>query len=57
MRVELSARRARDRREPFVCRNCRRPAPRVTEAHRRYWLERFTLEEIREMAAALFGSF
>jgi hypothetical protein len=28
--------------------------PTPTEAHRRYWLERFTLDEIREMAFAFW---
>lgn len=29
--------------------------PQVTEAHRRYWLERYTLAEIRELAEAIWG--
>jgi hypothetical protein len=38
-----------------LCSLCRRPRPRVrvTDAERRFWLERFTLPEICEMAAAI----
>ena len=37
------------------CRECRRPRPKPTERDRAWWLERFTLDEIRDMATALFG--
>jgi hypothetical protein len=35
---------------------CRRISsdPRPTKAHRRWWLDRFTLDEIREMAFAFW---
>ena len=38
------------------CRWCRRigDGPKPTEVHRRWWLDRFTLDEIREMAAAFW---
>jgi hypothetical protein len=57
---ELSARNvraARTRREEPKCGECRgrRQVPTVTAAHRCWWLERFTLEEIRELAEAVFG--
>jgi hypothetical protein len=29
------------------------PEPRVTPAMRRWWLDRYSLDEIRELAAAL----
>lgn len=56
---ELSARRVRHVRAeslPLRCRSCRtgRVTPEPTEAHRRWWLDRFTVDEIREMAAALW---
>jgi hypothetical protein len=56
---ELSARRARDHRKAGTtprCRRCRLPgtAPKPTEADRRYWLDRFTLDEIRELVAAIW---
>ena len=58
-RYTLSARRAleyrREGREPR-CRECRRPARQPpSAADRRYWLERFTLEEIKELANAIWG--
>jgi len=41
------------------CQPCRRPALEITpeerESYRQWWLERFTLEEIRELAAGIFG--
>ena len=47
--------RVRAGRAPLTnCRDCRRPHPKPTERDRQLGLERFTLEEIREMAAALF---
>lgn len=37
-----------------ICRNCRYPARiHVQETHRRYWLDRYTLDQIRELAAGL----
>ena len=55
----LYARRAfeyrREGREPR-CRTCRRPErPPPDEGDRRYWLERFSLAEIRELAAGIWG--
>ena len=56
---ELSAGAARAQqrqgREPR-CRRCRRTSdePSPTAAHRAWWLERFTLAEIQEMALALW---
>jgi hypothetical protein len=32
----------------------RRPPPVVTDADRQWWLERFSLEEIRAMASAMW---
>ena len=61
-RFALSARNARAARargrEPICpdCRSVRNRAPiKVTPALRRYWLDRFTREEIRELASGLFG--
>jgi len=35
---------------------CRRPPhPKPTEADREWWLERFTLEELAELADAIWG--
>jgi hypothetical protein len=54
----LSTRRARDHRirgtqpECRECRLARSVQVQVTEAMRRYWLDRFSLEEIQELAAA-----
>jgi hypothetical protein len=54
----LSARRAREwrNRDP-VCRRCRQPPRELTAAERerfrRWWLDRYPLEELREMAAAI----
>ena len=40
----------------LICSTCRRPPrPKPTEADRRWWLERFTLEEIVELADAIWG--
>ncbi|MEJ7569992.1 MAG: hypothetical protein WKF41_17220 [Gaiellaceae bacterium] len=56
---ELSARNElnwrRRGRQP-VCRPCRHPTPQtvITEDDRRYWLDRFTLEEIRELAREIW---
>ena len=36
------------------CEWCRRPPKPVTEADRRWWLERFSHEEIQGMAAAIW---
>jgi hypothetical protein len=36
------------------CEWCRRPTAPVSEADRPWWLERFSLEEIRVMAAAIW---
>src|SRR4029079_7564622 len=56
---ELSARNARVHRKRGSapkCSRCRYGAkpPKVTQAMRDYWLERFTLDEIRELAAAMW---
>jgi hypothetical protein len=56
---ELSARNARGHRHRGTtpqCARCRYWAkePKVTPAMRRWWLDRFTLDEIREMAAELW---
>ena len=52
---ELSARNARAHRSNATtprCASCRSARePRVTPAHRRWWLDRYTLDEIRELAA------
>jgi uncharacterized protein YbaR (Trm112 family) len=37
-----------------ACRDCRRPHPKPTGRDRKWWLERFTLEECREMGEALY---
>ena len=52
---DLSARNvrlARQQAQPLVCRDCRvnRP-PEITEGMRRWWLERFTLDELRQLPA------
>jgi hypothetical protein len=47
---ELAARSHADRR----CRGIVDVKP-PTEAHRRYWPDGFTLDEIREMGAAMWG--
>jgi hypothetical protein len=57
-RFALSARNERAwraRGEAPVCGDCRHPPkpPAVTEGMRRYWIERFTLDEIRELARGL----
>lgn len=57
---ELSARNTRihrNRRTSPKCDPCRDGArpPRIMQAMRDYWLDRFTVEEIREMAAANWG--
>ena len=54
----LSARRARDHRKNGTTPKCTRcfygpPPIQVTEAMRRYWASRFTLDEIRELASGL----
>jgi hypothetical protein len=51
-----NVRAARERGEEPRCRRCRgivdvKPA---TEEDRRYWLDRFTLDEIRAMAGAIW---
>jgi hypothetical protein len=56
----LSARRARDYRNTGrtpACVGCRwpEPSPTVTDATRAWWLERYTIDEIRELAAEAFG--
>ena len=55
---ELSARRARAYRSAGSaprCAGCRSTRePKVTPAMRRYWLDRFTLDELRELAAGLW---
>ena len=55
---ELSAQNVRAARAPGeepLCRECRRPAvaadPAEAERMRRWWLDRYTLDEIRELAA------
>ena len=56
---ELSARNARGHRVKGTtpkCRDCRYgrdAAPRATEAMRRWWLQRFSIEEIRELGREL----
>ncbi len=35
------------------CRECRRSHPKPTEGDRQWWLERFSLEECRQMAQAM----
>lgn len=57
---ELSARNVRAiraRGEEPLCRRCRHPAKPVDEIqaakYRRWWLERFPLDELREMAEAI----
>jgi hypothetical protein len=54
---EISARREYDwrrkGRQP-VCEPCRRPPKPVTEEDRQWWLERFSLDEIRQIAVALW---
>jgi hypothetical protein len=44
--------------EKTLCNLCRFPARRLppTNTERRYWLRRFTDDEIAEMAEALFGA-
>jgi hypothetical protein len=37
------------------CRDDRRTEPRSSESHVRWWLDRYSLDEIREMAAGMFG--
>jgi hypothetical protein len=59
--VELSARRARIYRNEGTaprCNECRsaRSLVVVTSALRRWWLDRYTLDEIRLMAAEFDGS-
>jgi hypothetical protein len=59
-RFELSARNTRIHRNRGMspkCDRCRYGAkpPKVTEAMRRYWLDCFTLDEIRQMAGAIRG--
>lgn len=56
---ELSARNTRIHRNRGTSPRCDRcrygtKPPKVTDAHRRYWLERFTLDEIRELAGAIW---
>jgi hypothetical protein len=55
----LSARRAREWRDRDpLCRRCRTPARELTDAererYRRWWLERFTLEELQELARTIW---
>jgi hypothetical protein len=57
---ELSARREYEHRKAGkrpVCRDCRshRAPIVVTESLRRWWLDRYTLDEIRELAEGAFG--
>jgi len=57
---ELSARNTRIHRNRGTspkCERCRHGAgpPKVTEAHRRRWLDRFTLDEIQQMAGGIWG--
>ena len=57
---ELAARNARNHRNPGTrprCRRCRLPGvqPKPTAALRRWWLQRFTLDELQELAAAIWG--
>jgi len=53
-RSDRVARNYRDR--PFLCSECRRPErARPSEKDRRYWTERFSFEEIREIAAGIWG--
>jgi DNA-directed RNA polymerase subunit RPC12/RpoP len=57
---QLSARNIRAARQagrPIRCRRCRGHSTtrRVREADRRFWLERFTLDEIQELAQAIWG--
>lgn len=54
----LSARREYEHRKTGTrprCPDCRsrRPPVQVTESMRRWWLDRFTLDEIRELAGGL----
>jgi len=59
--LELSGRNvraARARGEDRRCGPCRGVSPRVpapTGAHRRWWLDRFTVDEVRAMAGAIWG--
>lgn len=54
---EIAARNARryvDR--PYMCADCRNPAKIVvTQQLRDYWLDRFTVDEILQLAADAFG--
>lgn len=56
---ELSARNVRANRQagkPLRCRRCRGTSETrtATEADKRWWLERFTLDEIRQLAEAIW---
>ena len=56
---ELSARQARDHRSAGTTPRCSRcrygtKPPQATEKMRRWWLDRFTVDEIRELAAGLW---
>ena len=55
----LSVRREREHRRTGrapICSTCRRPPhPKPTEDDREWWLERFTLAEIVELADAIWG--
>jgi hypothetical protein len=43
------------RERPFLCSECRKPErPPPDDRDRAYWLARFSLEEIRELAAAIW---
>ncbi len=54
----LSVRRELEHRRtgrPSICSLCRRPPhPKPTEADREWWLERFSLEELVELADAIW---
>ena len=51
------ARRIAHKQASAICRSCRYPAKRgrSSVAERVFWVERFTLPEIREMAEAIWG--
>lgn len=59
IRYDVSARSYRDIKAGRVTPRCiihrrRRRAATIRAEHRRFWLDRFTLDEINEMAAALW---
>lgn len=49
-KLDLAVRAGRTR---AICPGCRRPRPRSTKADRDWWLASFSMDEIKEMAAAL----